>query len=119
MLHAVIQVDLNVLVGKVVNLSFFIELVIVVSTKITENPTVLKHVVDCNQHGMNNRDIGTLSPASGTDSLKLRTEIRAFDHDSRMGALNHHSFQKLISLCCFAGTSFSSTLVIAGRQAYP
>ena len=102
-----------------IDLSFFIELVIVVSTKIAENLTVLKHVVDCNQHGMSNRDIGTLSPASGTDSLKLRTEIRAFDHGSRMCAWNHRSFQKLISLCCFAGTSFSSTLVIAERQACP
>lgn len=74
------------------DLSFFIELVIVVSTKIAENLTVLKHVVDCNQHGMSNRDIGALSSASGTDSLKLRAEIRAFDHNSRMSALNHCSF---------------------------
>ena len=57
-------------------LAFPIELIVIISSRILENYTILEHVIYRCQHGMSNRDIGTFFPTMRTDPLKLCAEIR-------------------------------------------
>ena len=57
-------------------LAFPVELIVIISSKILENYTILEHVVYRCQHGMSNSDIGSFFSTMSTDPLKLCIEIR-------------------------------------------
>ena len=70
------------------NFAFSIELVVILRPQILERDAFFQHMVNGDQHGMGNRDISAFFTPMGADSLKLRTEIGAFDLDRRLCAHN-------------------------------
>ena len=52
-------------------LAFPVELIVIISSKILENYTILEYVIYRCQHGMSNSDIGTFFPTMRTDPLEL------------------------------------------------
>ena len=97
-------------------LSFLVEFVIVVCSQILEGHTVFEDVVDSDQHGMGNSNIGTLFATVGADLCKLSIKVGAFVPYGGMGAYHQGGSKHGIPLSRLARPPLMGAFVVSRTQ---
>ena len=101
------------------NFMFSAEAVIIIRSQITEWNALLQNMVDSDEHGVGHGHGRPVLSASRRDALVLGRKIRALHSAGRLGALNQHGLQRLISLARLAVIALPGALVVARANSRP